>query len=85
MTGYVVKRVSCDGGVIGKTWEAEYFLSFDLANDHLHAIVERSNQRERDLKRHHAQFKKDTVERIEGFCNWQYGIMLYLEKIEIRT
>lgn len=78
-----VKIVACDGNQLGKVWQEWFFNSKELAEIFLKDKIKTENNEELKRNRNFALYKKDLVEGISGYCNWQYGTMLLLDEIKI--
>ena len=82
MTLWRCKRLSCDGGRLGKVWQEWFFLSEGEAKNKLYQEVSDRNTVELD-RGSKCRWKPDTVEGVEGYCNWQYGSMLICDRVEV--
>ena len=79
------RKVCCDGGRIGRTYEERFFVSEDSAWDSMHEEIGNANAREVELGRDSEcrMYRKGVVEGVDGYCNWAYGIMFILVTVEV--
>jgi hypothetical protein len=79
-----VRRVSCDGGYIGKVWGESFCLNKDAAEAKLSEMLSTENALEEARGRTFAMYKPATVDGIVGWCSWQYGMMLTIDSFEVQ-
>lgn len=80
---YSLKHVACDGGAFGKLWSETLFYDKERAEDHMTVLVSHKNDREIARDRPHALYKKGTLYDKSGWYSMQYGLMFYIDELEI--
>jgi len=78
-----LRLLSCDGNRIGKTWEEHFYADLNTATTAMYTAVDKRNENEQKRNRLFALYKPDCVENVEGYCDWQYGLMLAVDQITI--
>lgn len=94
-----VSKVSCDGGRIGNRWLEEFYQYEHIAKEKMLEKVDSSNSFElartdsfikfeiescrKAGKPWSRLYKQDIVDDINGWCNWCYGMMIYVDYIEV--
>lgn len=75
-----VRRLSCDGGSIGKTFEEEHYATKELAEQRQRELIQASDERNPKYK-----FCTEPVmiDRVTGFCNWQFGVMIAVDSVDV--
>ena len=76
-----VRVISCDGGLPGRAWVERFFLRKDAADKRMLEIIEDSNIRN---PKYPYGAHEENLEGIVGYCNWQFGIMVTVDSIEIK-
>jgi hypothetical protein len=73
-----VREVNCDGNKQGRTWSERFFKSLDKAEGYQNQLIDESNK-----KNPRNMFNKEIecVDSLYGYCNWQYGIMITIDKV----
>jgi len=74
------RTLSCDGGMIGKTWSEFFYRDRDSADRKMDQII--LNYNIRNPKR----LFKDTeemIDKVAGRCNWNFGIMVTVDCVNI--
>jgi len=75
-----VRSLSCDGGHIGKEWAAWFFQEKTAAESRLRQRIDSSNQRN---PKYPFNEKPVAIDGVVGFCNWQFGLMLTMDGVEV--
>ncbi len=75
-----VRKLSCDGGCIGREWSCELFELEYVAVNRFNEIIEESNKRN---PKHLFSKRMEVIDGVVGICNWQFGIMLSIDKVHI--
>ncbi len=75
-----VRTLDCDGRKIGKVWAEEFYGKLIDAEILQSKIIEKSDSRNPKYP-----FEKDIegIEGIYGYCNWQFGIMVTVDRFVI--
>jgi hypothetical protein len=73
-----VRKLSCDGNVVGREWSCELFTNADKANKRLNEIIANSDKRNPN---HKFNTKIEAVENVVGLCNWQFGLMVSIDEV----
>jgi hypothetical protein len=76
-----VRTLSCDGRRIGKTRNEEFFFDVDDAMDHQKKLIQDSDEKN---PAHTFKEEIEAIDGIFGFCNWQFGIMIAVDRIEVK-
>lgn len=71
-----VRSIDIDGNKLGKVWTEKFFMQKEEAEKYLIQEVDFGNREE-------IRYKLDTVEGVEGYCNWWNGIMICYDQIVI--
>lgn len=81
MIVYRVRILSLDGDRIGKEWCCKLFYNESDAEKCIQDYIKKSNHRSPAFP-----FKKEqeTVDRVTGYCNWQFSEMVTLDSLEIK-
>lgn len=75
-----IRKVSCDGGKLGKEWATEFFTDMNMAENRLMEWVAEHNNRNPQYK---FKTELEEIDGVRGFCNWQFGIMLAIENVKL--
>lgn len=80
-TLYRVRSISCDGGVIGRTWNEDFFFNEEDANHRLRTLISENDNRN---PKYPFKTLPEIIDGISGYCNWQFTTMLTVDKVEIK-
>jgi hypothetical protein len=76
-----VRRLSCDGGHIGRTWSEIFFTNPDKALTQLRNQISKSDKQN---PKYPYKTQPESVENVIGYCNWQFGTMIALDSIKVQ-
>lgn len=81
-TVFRLREISCDGAKPGCEHRSAYFFTKKLAEDTLHNWICQYNTRNPKYK---FNTKLETLDGVTGYCNWQFGIMITLDTVEVKN
>lgn len=80
MTFYRMKVLGIDGGFIGKTVMERFFKTEEECQQCVKDAIQGYNETN---PKYHFNTEPETVNKVTGYCNWQFGIMITSDTIEI--
>lgn len=80
MTIYRVRKISCDGNRLGRVWSEEFFYVELVAANRLTELIIDSDKQN---PKYPFSTTAVSVEGVVGFCNWQFGIMVVKDSVEV--
>lgn len=72
-----VRKIACDGRRLGKTWQENFFSNADDAEQFLRDTIAASDERN---PKYPYEKNVEGIENVWGYCNWQFGLMVTLDK-----
>jgi len=81
VTVWRVRTLSCDGGLPGREWSAEFFMDRRVAESRIRELIAQSDERNPNYPFREQQ---EDLDGVVGFCNWQFGTMLTLDAVEVK-